>query len=92
MEIAGVQPQQDPGEPSGWMASANERERERKKLKPRSRPPASPGSPTVEAEANLEGPLYPGQPYLSGFFLMTSSWVGSPIMAPGRKQLTPVEI
>ena len=28
---AGVQPQQDPGEPSGWMASAMERERERKK-------------------------------------------------------------
>ena len=37
----------------------------------------------VEAEANLEGPLYPGQPCLSGFFLMTSSWAGSPIVAPG---------
>ena len=38
----------------------------------------------VEAEANLEGPLYPGRPCLSGIFYLTSSWVGSPIMAPGR--------
>ena len=38
----------------------------------------------VEAEANLEGPLYPERPCVPGFSLMTSSWVGSPIMAPGR--------
>ena len=37
----------------------------------------------VEAEANLEGPLYPEWPCVSGFFLMTLSWMGSPIMAPG---------
>ena len=38
----------------------------------------------VEAEANLEGPLYPERPCMSGIFFMTSSWVGSPIMAPGN--------
>ena len=31
----------------------------------------------VEAGANLEGPLYPEQPFVSGLFLMTSSWMGS---------------
>ena len=31
----------------------------------------------VEAEANLEGPLCPRRPCLSGFFLMASSWMGS---------------
>ena len=36
----------------------------------------------VEAGANLEGPLCPEQPRVSGL-LMTSSWVGSLIMAPG---------
>ena len=36
----------------------------------------------VEAEANLEDPLYPGQPCLSGFFLMTSSWMGSRTALP----------
>ena len=30
----------------------------------------------VEAKANLEGPLYAEQPCVSGFFLMTSSWMG----------------
>ena len=39
----------------------------------------------VEAGANLEGPLCPERPCVSGLLLMTSSWVGSPIMAPGRK-------
>ena len=38
----------------------------------------------VEAGANLEGLLYPERPCMSGLFLMTSSWVGSPTMAPGR--------
>ena len=38
----------------------------------------------VEAEANLEGPLYPGRPCLSGFFLMTSSWMGSWMALPVR--------
>ena len=37
----------------------------------------------VEARANLEGPSYPERPCLSGIFFMTSSWVGSPTMAPG---------
>ena len=41
----------------------------------------------VEAEANLEDPLYPGQPCLSGIFFMTSSWVGSPIMAPSTPRI-----
>ena len=38
----------------------------------------------VEAGANLEGPLYPERPCVSGLFFMTSSWVGSPTMAPSR--------
>ena len=38
----------------------------------------------VEAEVSLEGPLYPEWPYVSGIFFMTSSWVGSPTMAPGN--------
>ena len=37
----------------------------------------------VEAGASLEAPLYPERPCLSGISFMTSSWVGSPIMAPG---------
>ena len=40
----------------------------------------------VEAGANLEGPLCPEQPCVSGLFLMTSSWVGSPTTAPGTAQ------
>ena len=31
-----------------------------------------------------EGPLYPEWPCMSGLFLMTLSWVGSPTVAPGR--------
>ena len=31
----------------------------------------------VEAEASLEGPFYSKWPCVSGFFLMTSSWMGS---------------
>ena len=38
----------------------------------------------VEARANMEGPLYPERPCMSGLFLMTLSWVGSPTVAPGR--------
>ena len=38
----------------------------------------------VEAEANLEGPLYPERPPVSGFFLMTSSWMGSWAALPVR--------
>ena len=38
----------------------------------------------VEAEANLEGPLYPEWPSVSGFFLMTSSWVEFHTTAPGN--------
>ena len=36
----------------------------------------------VEAGANLEGPLCPERPCMSGLFLMTLSWVGSPTTAP----------
>ena len=45
----------------------------------------------VEAEANLEGPLYPERPCMSGIFFMTSSWVGNPIMAPGNSLLDSME-
>ena len=38
----------------------------------------------VEAKANLEDVLYPGWPCLSGFFLMTSSWMGSWTVLPVR--------
>ena len=38
----------------------------------------------VEAEANLEGRLYPERPCMSGFFLMTSSWMGSWTALPVR--------
>ena len=38
----------------------------------------------VEAEANLEGPLYPERPCVSGVFLMTSSWMGSWMALPVR--------
>ena len=41
----------------------------------------------VEAKANLEGPLYPEWPCMSGFFLMTSSWVGSLTKTPGMYTL-----
>ena len=37
----------------------------------------------VEAEANVEGPLYPEWPCVSGIFFMTSSWMVSPIVGPG---------
>ena len=39
----------------------------------------------VEAEANLEDPLYPGRPCLSSIFFMTSSWAESPIISPGNR-------
>ena len=38
----------------------------------------------VEAEANLEVPLYAERPCVSGFFLMTSSWMGSWTALPVR--------
>ena len=38
----------------------------------------------VEAEPNLEGPLYLERPRVSGFFLMTSSWMGSWMALPVR--------
>ena len=38
----------------------------------------------VEAKAKLEDVLYPGRPCLSGFFLMTSSWMGSWMDLPVR--------
>ena len=38
----------------------------------------------VEAKANPEGPLYPEQPCVSGFFLKTSSWMGSWTTLPVR--------
>ena len=38
----------------------------------------------VEAEANLESPLYPERPCVSGFFLMTLSWMGSWTALPVR--------
>ena len=38
----------------------------------------------VEAEANLEGPLYPELPCMLSFFLMTSSWMGSWMALPVR--------
>ena len=43
----------------------------------------------VEAEANLEGPLYPERPCVSGLFFMTSTWVGYPIMAPSTGLIIP---
>ena len=37
---------------------------------------------------SLKAPSYPEWPCLSGLLLMTSSWVGSPIMAPSRDDFT----
>ena len=52
----------------------------------RTRTPAEKGGRIqggVEAEANLEGPLCPERPCVSGL-LTTLSWVGSPTAAPGK--------
>ena len=38
----------------------------------------------VEAEANMEGPLYPEWHCVSGLLMMTLSWVGFPTTAPVR--------